>query len=171
MIDRDAIAEIICIRLYEESCMTCKHNTTPNGHIDTTECFTCRNSHWGLSLITGAEIADKILDKIAEEKDMLRQCNENCQYYKEMNSSGGACDNPSNKGLLVKKNYNCYVSLSAEPYVESYVSNKPHLCPVCRGNGMVPPGFYINYTGSYTSGTATAEQCRSCGGTGIVWGR
>ena len=40
-------------------------------------------------------------------------------------------------------------------------------CPVCGGKGMVGVGFYsqINSTAN-----TCEETCRSCGGTGIVWG-
>lgn len=48
----------------------------------------------------------------------------------------------------------------------------PFCCPVCRGQGLVQPGFYscigveaYSYTGM------KPEKCRSCAGTGIVWGR
>ncbi len=41
----------------------------------------------------------------------------------------------------------------------------PHRCPVCAGRGSVPCGFYTPW------GNSTAEDpCRSCGGTGILWG-
>lgn len=47
---------------------------------------------------------------------------------------------------------------------------KPHVCPVCNGNGKVPNGFY-NQTSGYVSSTSTTpETCQSCHGTGIVWG-
>jgi len=47
---------------------------------------------------------------------------------------------------------------------------KPYVCPVCKGNGLVPCGFY-NQTSGYWGTTSTApEVCRSCSGTGIVWG-
>lgn len=40
----------------------------------------------------------------------------------------------------------------------------PHCCPVCKGRGSVPAGFYTPW------GHSTAEDtCRSCGGQGIVW--
>lgn len=41
----------------------------------------------------------------------------------------------------------------------------PALCPVCSGRGSVPHDFYDQLGAS----TSTArEQCRSCGGRGIV---
>lgn len=44
----------------------------------------------------------------------------------------------------------------------------PYRCPVCEGRGIVPLFFY-NLTG--TAGTtAENQQCRTCGGRGILWG-
>jgi len=46
----------------------------------------------------------------------------------------------------------------------------PHRCPVCEGTGLVPVGFYRAIgTPDYTTSNAAPEQCRSCGGQGIVW--
>lgn len=44
---------------------------------------------------------------------------------------------------------------------------KPYACPVCGGRGVVPPGFYTlpGSTSSFSS-----ETCRSCQGTGVLWG-
>ena len=39
----------------------------------------------------------------------------------------------------------------------------PYTCPVCRGRGTVPNGFY-----SQRPGTAD-EACRTCEGTGVLW--
>lgn len=49
---------------------------------------------------------------------------------------------------------------------------QPYTCPVCIGNGQVMSGFYTNTGRMYStiileSGT---EKCRSCGGSGFVWG-
>jgi len=50
----------------------------------------------------------------------------------------------------------------------------PFKCPVCSGTGNVPCGFYnphrVDENGRTwtTSGTAD-EQCRACGGLGLVW--
>ena len=43
---------------------------------------------------------------------------------------------------------------------------KPYTCPVCEGRGTVPWGFY----NSWSTMGVHPETCRSCGGTGIVWG-
>lgn len=46
------------------------------------------------------------------------------------------------------------------------------VCPVCRGCGLVPPGFYDpqpaqeDYLSS--TGPRLRETCRACGGTGIL---
>jgi len=45
----------------------------------------------------------------------------------------------------------------------------PATCPVCRGNGLVPNGFYRQTSGDWSSTSVTPEICRSCGGTGVVW--
>lgn len=49
---------------------------------------------------------------------------------------------------------------------------QPFKCPVCGGCGTVPFGFYRNgVTDSSGSSTSTEpEKCKSCGGTGVLWG-
>jgi len=43
------------------------------------------------------------------------------------------------------------------------------LCPVCRGAGIVPQGFYVTVPGCFHSGTSTApDTCRRCEGTGTI---
>ncbi len=50
------------------------------------------------------------------------------------------------------------------------MSNRvPCRCPVCNGNGLVPPGFYGQTSGQWSTTLTTPESCRSCGGSGIVW--
>ena len=46
----------------------------------------------------------------------------------------------------------------------------PHRCPVCNGSGLVPNGFYMQTGGHWPTTSTIPETCRSCGGTGIVWG-
>lgn len=46
-------------------------------------------------------------------------------------------------------------------------SLQPHRCPVCEGTGQVWSTFY-EY-GSVTTAISKVT-CRSCGGSGIVWG-
>jgi hypothetical protein len=43
-------------------------------------------------------------------------------------------------------------------------------CPVCGGNGIVPNGFYNQTSWSWSTSDIAPEVCRSCQGTGIVWG-
>ena len=45
----------------------------------------------------------------------------------------------------------------------------PYCCPVCGGNGIVAAGFYTQTSGCWTS-TGGFEMCRSCNGSGIVYG-
>ncbi|MCK9281538.1 MAG: hypothetical protein M0P71_13010 [Melioribacteraceae bacterium] len=47
---------------------------------------------------------------------------------------------------------------------------KPYTCPICGGNGLVPNGFYNQTSGQWGTTSTTPETCRSCNGTGIVWG-
>lgn len=43
------------------------------------------------------------------------------------------------------------------------------ICPVCRGKGLVPVGFYTAVGTPYYSSTNTSpETCRSCGGKGYI---
>ena len=47
----------------------------------------------------------------------------------------------------------------------------PYRCPVCEGRGIVAMGFYMATGATWGVGTIFGpEQCRSCGGGGIVWG-
>jgi len=46
----------------------------------------------------------------------------------------------------------------------------PYCCPVCGGNGLVPHGFYNQTGGQWITSSFSPETCRSCNGTGIVWG-
>lgn len=51
------------------------------------------------------------------------------------------------------------------------LQKQPFRCPVCGGNGLVPDGFYDTTTGQWTAPTyVLSVNCRSCNGTGIVWG-
>ena len=44
----------------------------------------------------------------------------------------------------------------------------PHTCPVCRGKGIVPNGFYLSTTGQFSSTSTSPETCRSCHGQGYI---
>jgi DnaJ-class molecular chaperone len=46
---------------------------------------------------------------------------------------------------------------------------QPHKCPICQGVGVVPNGFYNQYSAQWSSSSATPETCRTCNGTGIIW--
>lgn len=46
---------------------------------------------------------------------------------------------------------------------------QPYCCPVCRGNGLVPNGFYGQTSEIWGSDGINREQCKSCQGTGVVW--
>jgi len=50
---------------------------------------------------------------------------------------------------------------------------KPYKCPICDGRGIVPAGFYqVTFHGyGFTSTSSSHEICRSCGGSGIIWGK
>lgn len=45
----------------------------------------------------------------------------------------------------------------------------PYCCPVCGGSCIVPGGFYLSPSGN-TISTNVTEPCKSCQGTGIIWG-
>lgn len=44
----------------------------------------------------------------------------------------------------------------------------PTKCHVCGWRGIVPGGFYTALGDTWSS-SGTSEQCRQCGGKGIVW--
>jgi hypothetical protein len=47
---------------------------------------------------------------------------------------------------------------------------KPYRCPICGGTGKVQAGFYDQFGGAWSTTSISPEPCRSCNGTGIVWG-
>lgn len=53
--------------------------------------------------------------------------------------------------------------------MKTVIKTKPHICPVCGGNGIVPRGFYSQTSGQWSTTDVTPECCRSCNGTGFVW--
>jgi hypothetical protein len=48
------------------------------------------------------------------------------------------------------------------------IKMQPYPCPVCGGKGTVLAGFYDYYISNPTN--TSPERCRTCDGTGIVWG-
>ena len=47
----------------------------------------------------------------------------------------------------------------------------PHKCPVCDGRGLVPDWFYLTQPGGTPTSSGVGDvTCRSCNGSGIVWG-
>lgn len=47
----------------------------------------------------------------------------------------------------------------------------PHTCPVCKGRGKVPQGFYTAIgANDWAVSSTEPEQCRSCRGSGFLWG-
>ena len=46
--------------------------------------------------------------------------------------------------------------------------NQAQICPVCKGKGIVPNGFYDITNQGYTSTSTLQEQCRTCYGSGMV---
>lgn len=42
----------------------------------------------------------------------------------------------------------------------------PYCCPVCGGRGQVRGDFYFSYG---NTSVPTAELCRTCEGTGVIW--
>jgi DnaJ-class molecular chaperone len=54
-------------------------------------------------------------------------------------------------------------------YAEQFGLGRWQTCPVCFGKGMVPNGFYSSPgVLTWPATSTTPEQCRSCGGNGIV---
>lgn len=53
-----------------------------------------------------------------------------------------------------------------EPIV-TQPQKQPFRCPVCNGGGTVPAGIYNRFCSTSYN---TEETCRTCNGTGIVWG-
>lgn len=47
-------------------------------------------------------------------------------------------------------------------------TRQPFTCPVCRGKGLVPNGFYNQTSWNWVATDATPEKCSSCKN-GIIW--
>jgi len=71
-------------------------------------------------------------------------------------------DNATGDHIFKKEDLSLHVGIGKIPV--STVAK----CPVCRGNGLVDNGFYLQTSGCWTSTDATPETCRSCKGKGYV---
>jgi len=79
--------------------------------------------------------------------------------------------------METEEKYPCYGSnlkAMASPYglgIEWFpLYGPPYRCPICGGNGIVPNGFYRQTSGQWSTTDIVPETCRTCNGTGIVWG-
>jgi len=57
---------------------------------------------------------------------------------------------------------------SKKGYCSTYSLERPsvlHVCPICKGRGAVPAGFY---DGDTWRATTVPERCRSCRGRGYI---
>lgn len=72
-------------------------------------------------------------------------------------------------GEFVPPNYYQYNVDSVE--LKTF-KKEPYKCPVCNGKGIVQAGFYSypSSVGTYITTTIVPEKCRSCGGSGVLWG-
>jgi hypothetical protein len=52
--------------------------------------------------------------------------------------------------------------------VQQTVRVNPELCPVCKGMGHVPHGFYAEVQMASSNAIFTLPVCRACGGRGVV---
>jgi molybdenum cofactor biosynthesis enzyme MoaA len=46
---------------------------------------------------------------------------------------------------------------------------QPYKCPVCKGRGSMPGGFYESIGNNWVSRSHETDPCRSCNRTGLVW--
>ncbi len=58
-------------------------------------------------------------------------------------------------------------TINTDTPIKYSISSKPHVCPICDGRGYLPSNFYNKSSALYNSAGA---KCRTCNGTGIVWG-
>jgi len=45
----------------------------------------------------------------------------------------------------------------------------PYKCPICGGSGKVPFNFYKDRPSTSSTISINYEECRSCGGKGVIW--
>jgi hypothetical protein len=56
-------------------------------------------------------------------------------------------------------------------YVVTSGNKHPHMCPVCKGKGQMPGGYFSAIgVDTWSVGSMGTDVCTPCGGTGIVWG-
>lgn len=72
--------------------------------------------------------------------------------------------------MIKQSNMNSQKDNSLEYHFFPNNVRKPHICPICHGKGIVPNGFYSNTKEIWTKEDIIPEKCRSCMGTGILWG-
>ena len=56
------------------------------------------------------------------------------------------------------------------PYKLETTSTPVFVCPICRGTGQVPNGFYNQVSGLWTTNSTQPEKCRACNGKGYASG-
>lgn len=49
-------------------------------------------------------------------------------------------------------------------------NKQPYVCPICKGTGKVPSGYYCRLLSDTFVSSGGEEECRSCKGTGVLWG-
>ena len=62
-----------------------------------------------------------------------------------------------------------YDGFVCNPVLTPPAQTGPFRCPVCRGNGLVPNGFYTQTSGTWSTTSLGPEKCHSCSGKGVVW--
>ena len=96
-----------------------------------------------------------------------------------MNDTKYTCDT-CKKRIVTGRHYYCYeaspTALTTWVVCDECEAKKripaktiPYTCPICGGKGKVQNGFY-SVMGYGSTTNASPENCRSCNGTGIVWG-
>lgn len=79
---------------------------------------------------------------------------------------------------IFKKHQSNFGELDIDSCVDdivNFVSNTNHknitnvqVCPICKGNGIVPYGFYNQTSGFWVSSSNSTTQCKSCYGKGFI---
>lgn len=74
------------------------------------------------------------------------------------------------KDLPQHNNNLCYPEGCGGNWSSITIKKQPYVCPVCSGRGIVSNGFYNSTGNVWVTSTTAPEKCRSCGGTGVIWG-